>query len=460
MKFRFQVICSKYHKGRLAITYDPYGNFDALSVVETENNYTTIVDISDKTDFEIEVGWGQTTAYREHVPLLQDIPSNGAVAQSTMFDTNVLNYTASSRTYGNGVLSVYVLNPLVVPDDTIDSDIQINVLVSMGDDFQVAAPTSEYLNKLMTSERLFPLDVVPQADVQLIDPAPPEEKERTDSAPKQAPVADRLGPWVEEACMNDLYFGENIVSLRQLLKRYVMCEIMAYQFSESQMGSTGSYVARVGREAMPFEPLWANGGNLTTFPLGTDNYVYAYLTPMRYFCLGYGGWRGSIRHTLDFSPHDQGRGFTGPPSVSWRETPCANYTNGSVATDFMKSGLSRQQYYGAFSDNEGMNGTSICNDTVNPLVSVEIPYFTEFKFAPAKQLPRIVDDVTTTINNTMGTQRGKTYYEIVQLMFAIGDTRDSTSPCAHNYVAAGEDFNLFYYLGPPVFYAQANYPQS
>ena len=54
MKFRFQVVSSHFHKGRLRISYDPefLANTDEYNV-----NYSEIVDISEKTDFTINRKW-------------------------------------------------------------------------------------------------------------------------------------------------------------------------------------------------------------------------------------------------------------------------------------------------------------------------------------------------------------------------------------------------------------------
>lgn len=59
MKFRFQVVCSNFHKGRLKIVYDPY----AFESNEYNTNFTHVVDISKDKDFTVEIGWGHPLAY-------------------------------------------------------------------------------------------------------------------------------------------------------------------------------------------------------------------------------------------------------------------------------------------------------------------------------------------------------------------------------------------------------------
>jgi hypothetical protein len=54
MEFRFQVVSSGFHKGRLAIAYDP----NYFQSAEYNIQYTRIVDISEEKDFTVKIGWG------------------------------------------------------------------------------------------------------------------------------------------------------------------------------------------------------------------------------------------------------------------------------------------------------------------------------------------------------------------------------------------------------------------
>nr|ULG00121.1 MAG: structural polyprotein [Salisharnavirus sp.] len=463
LKYRFQVVCSKYHKGRLAITWDPVSDISSTVNFETNTNYTTIVDISDTTDFTIEVGWGQTTPYREHFPVFF-ANSETPVSQSAMFANAALNYVSSSVDYGNGVLSVYVLNELSVPDNTVDANISVNVLVSAGDDFQVSAPCSTYLNMIRTTNASEPKDIItvePEPQAEIVSSAPPEETQRYDSAPAMSSTVDVLGPTSQNPSRTDLYFGENIVSFRQLLKRYVLSEYISLDVDGLTVGV--NVFARCGREAMPAEPMYAvtsKGATLDVIGTGPSLFYYAVMTPMRYLTLGYGGWRGSIRQGIlgDLADNSWGALTRNSPTyISWRTGACANYLNASTATDWWWP-PDRNQYYGATYDNEGMSGTAVLSPLVNPFVTVEVPYFTPYKFAPAKQLPRFTQDITTAVHDDLAVEPGKTYFEMTRTVRLGLD--NNHLPTHARYVAAGEDFNLFYYLGPPVFFATRRNPSA
>jgi len=129
MRFRFQIVCSTFHKGRIKIVYDP----NWLATNEYNTNYLEVVDISDKTDFTIEVGNGQPTTLLTH-----HLPGTESVTQ--MYSTS--RYLSQEQ--GNGVLGVYVVNELTTPNSTVNNDIQVNVYVSMGDDFEVFVPDDHF----------------------------------------------------------------------------------------------------------------------------------------------------------------------------------------------------------------------------------------------------------------------------------------------------------------------------
>jgi hypothetical protein len=55
IRYRFQVVCSTFHKGRLRISYDPQpGN-----TIEYNTAYTRIIDITNTQDFTIDIGIGR-----------------------------------------------------------------------------------------------------------------------------------------------------------------------------------------------------------------------------------------------------------------------------------------------------------------------------------------------------------------------------------------------------------------
>lgn len=127
MRFRFSIVSSAFHRGRLKFVWDP--DFIAPGLEANFNtNYTTIVDITNQKDFTIEVGWGQSTSYLP-VGHMSNFPSYSESAR------------ISKSAVANGTLSVYVVNELTSPGDLMP--IEILVFTSMMDDFEIASPSPE-----------------------------------------------------------------------------------------------------------------------------------------------------------------------------------------------------------------------------------------------------------------------------------------------------------------------------
>lgn len=126
LKYRFEVVCSKFHRGRLRVVYDPsYQESNEYNL-----NYSQIVDIVDGCDFTIEVGWAQGVPYLRTPPLDFSTTYHGTTP-----------FAGPAHVTANGVLTVYVMNKLTVPGEN-DTDVQVNVYVSACDDFELQDPDS------------------------------------------------------------------------------------------------------------------------------------------------------------------------------------------------------------------------------------------------------------------------------------------------------------------------------
>lgn len=135
IKFRFQIVCSKWHRGRLRIIHDPVlmGVVDATT---WQTNLQSVVDITDERDFTIEVKYVQGQLWSATGPLRTGNPSF-----KVGFD-----YDSTELKETNGVLKVVVMNKLVIPDDTISAPCHINVFASAGMDFELAVPKNNLSN--------------------------------------------------------------------------------------------------------------------------------------------------------------------------------------------------------------------------------------------------------------------------------------------------------------------------
>lgn len=452
MKFRFQVICSKYHKGRLKVVYDPSGN--PLGNAEYNTAYTTIVDISDNTDFTITCGWGQSTTYRKHCGL--------SLPQIEMFSRDPLTYLSHIQDFANGTLSVYVVNELTVPNSTVNNDIDINVFVSAGEDFELAEPTYNYLSlvrytdlsaltnlsaedeaELMEDQALLE-DVEPQAEEAVNNG---DETDRMDSAPMGAPVMDQMANVLPKMDNTNLvHFGESIRSFRTLLKRYTAHEVIGPQ--NVSLGNGTLAVTSHIRPTMPFEPGFTNNPGFVTRPAQvagqTGQYYFSQMPLIRYISTAYGGWRGGIRWMADtgtaLSPNGNLRGNSVNINRVQEPTEPISLTFTYNNLDFdATNGLQLANNF--LQGSRANNGTSLSSLMVNPSVTAELPYYSEYRFTPAKQKARFDEPLFN--NPSFG--------------ITLSGNQSSQSYCT-TYCAAAEDFSCFFFLGAPRIFTQASYP--
>jgi hypothetical protein len=430
MKYRFSIASSAFHRGRLKVVWDPSST--ATGEAHYNTAYTTIVDMSNTTDFEIVVGWGQSTTYRK----MNDIFN----LQSSYINTERLFYDSNEQEYGNGTLSVFVVNELAVPMNTIDNDVVINVFVSAGDDFEVAMPTGERVTRLRMSEWD---NIVPQAD----SSAP--KVDSSTGVPEHPAVAETMGntiPISDPA--NLMHFGESIRSFRQLLKRYNRHEAIT-PFKEEGYTIGSVYHTKVQRPSLPFEPGYTNKADIfqadnVPYRIGvTPNakpYAYSTMTLMRYLSTGFVGWRGSIRYMVDTGVFGCGCSALGPATVT-RYSDCTPQQSAYVMGD-QREPAGQGQLASIYDDASGQEGFFVQNVEINPTVSFEVPFYSEKRFMPARQFTNF---------NLAGTQNSPCWK-----LFLPFRARDINEYSAFTtFVAAGEDFSLGFFVGAPVFYLES-----
>nr|ULG00111.1 MAG: hypothetical protein 2 [Salisharnavirus sp.] len=467
MKFRFQVVCSKYHKGRLKLVYDPVktAGDGVTTVAEYNTAYTTIIDIADVTDFTIECGWGQNTTYRQSIAIASTV-------QSGLYNNSPLGYDSSAVPWGNGTLAVYVVNELAVPNTTTNNDILVNVFVSMGDDFEVAVPEGERLQRMrLTSATTvqsgsFPtLDLDPQDtpinyeppvmdpqgdsddDSTVVEPQASEndnsgdEQDRKDSKPHTAPTVNRMSAQTNITDQaNHVHFGEAIRSFRQLVKRYNRTEFVAFTFDRNPGEAVQN---RAVRNLMPCDPGYtgnAGGSNLPKDLIG-GKYFYGYMTFQRYATIAYGGWRGGMRWLLDASALNvlSEREVTMRASHLPTTEPLNDF--GAVLFD-LSTNLGKASLLEEDRPQYGHDGSMILNTTENSVMNYEVPYYQNIRFTPCKRPTNFaVGDI------------GMNQHSI-----SYSSLTNSRADNIAMSVAGGEDFTVFMFLGAPVLYYEGSYP--
>lgn len=427
LRIRFQVVCSAFHKGRLKFVYDP----NSLFSNEYNTNYLQIVDIADKTDFTIEIGNGQPWTLLQHA-------DPGVDSVTNQYSTTPYISTRPD----NGVLGVYVVNELTTPNSTANNDIQVNVFVSAGDDFEVFVPDDKFQNFVFKPQSGLETDFVPQSGALVPESFNTEEA----SAPYHTQV-EKLGPEGDaDDILNKVFAGEAITSFRTLLKRYNLHSVV-FDINGNANNSNYWYSGRT--PSFPYLRGNVPGAIHQTAALAPYNYCNTVLLHWIVNC--HAGWRGSIR--WKWTPRLQNdtdyltmyatradyadEGWTAPSIFIAQSFSDSNVAAASVVTG---RGVDNK-FTNTSAATPGTKGSVYCNGVVNPNLEFEHPYYSYLRYSPGKE-----DNWT-----------GSTVAEPIDYKICARATQQ-TSVEAH--CAAGEDFQVYFFTGMPPLYYEASAPAA
>lgn len=426
LKFRFQIVCSTFHKGRIKIVYDP----NQIDGTEYNTNYMKIVDIADEQDVTIEVGVGRPTTLLTH-------SEPGTDTFASMASTSALSY---SEAQGNGVLGVYVVNKLGVPNSVATNDISVNVFISASDDFEVFAPYPYFQNFVFRTQSGF-LNQSGEATI--------PEHEATDEP--NAPVKMNSENIAVESFnlpeTNLVYTGESIQSFRTLLKRYNKFRTIGYEeYPPTRMNNCFAN--------FPFLRGYVAGAiNITS---NTTPYNYCNTVLLHWVTYMFSGWRGSIRYKLI----PRITGMSCDITVSRRPTSSTNDYSFQTSFNNPKGNTSAIAYDAVYINSDlqagiapgdreqsGTSGIAYANSQVNPVLEWEMPYYSKYRYVPGKT------ENWTSLNNPF------TEYCIVCINQTIengqsGFNEPSAAGCFDYHVAAGEDFQTYFFTGLPPMYLE------
>lgn len=410
IKYRFQIVKSQFHKGRILVRYDPR-SFGAD--VDYNTNYSRVIDLAEEDDFEIEVGWGQSR------PFLNLQQMSTSVANNTYGTTRL---TTDSDERQNGVIEVNVVNSLVSP--SLDSPIQIIVSVS-GCDLKWGAPSADKLRNLHYFPSATPaLAFTPQSGEVAADGESAESGMPTGSNSLD-PINVVEQP--DDHTM-EVFFGESPTSIRELMRRYVYNKT----YVVPQPSGQGQFsVNTKNLKALPVQSGYDPEGRDSTLS-GSPGSI-AQSSPISYFSPMFAGWRGSLRHKLLFAgnsdfynnPIVSRSGFT--QNLDWQQS---EYALGPLNAEQLSDRMGRFTGGGAAATNIGINNT----------IEYEMPYYNGQRFSSARMIGAASNSSdsarvqTVTIDDTGGGLNG-----ILAQSF-------------QDWVAAGEDYTLFFFTGVPVMY--------
>jgi hypothetical protein len=410
MKYRFQVVCSAFHKGRLKITYDP--SYPLTN--EYNTNYTRIIDISEERDFTVEIGWGQPWPFLQH----RNMFTGGVI-----YRINNVPLGGAPGEFANGIISVHVVNELTVPNSIVDNDIAVNVFVSAGDDIEFVNPDDSQLEDLTW--------FAPQwgeytYEAQSGDGDMPVET--NDSAPISQGVDEVIAPMLSTSDNTlDVFFGDPVVSFRQCLKRYNYCNTL------SNNTVTGKVSTLYTLSNFPMYKGRAPGAvNFPALPLGST-YNYAKTTLLNYVTPAFTCRRGGLR----WKYFKQSTGNE-PTLMYATRDPSPTLTYGQ-STDFDRLANETSTVvtqYETWRYPTMWSGSTLTSTLHNPTIEVELPYYENVRFSMAKQA-----NVTSTLIRTA-----------FHTLFVRWNIVSTDYAAIQTFVSVGEDFSLGFFTGAPVAY--------
>jgi hypothetical protein len=416
--FKFEIVASKYHKGRLRISFDPSGTL-GTNIINTTNHsnivQTAIVDIGETNSVEFRVPYQQAFQFLNCRSDAYTLANRGWGTNSSPG-----TYPYDNR-FDNGVITLRVLNVLTSPAASSSIDVMV---------FVKAAPNLELANPVEVDNNHTLSPYAPQSDEYAICP------ESNVTADNQYKV----------------HFGENIRSLRTLLRRYNLLSFDPY-FTARSTGTFSLLWKQFFK--MPPSPGYAQYYYNAYNQAGSGSFSYAYVNfvYLTYIMNAFLCYRGSINYSFQLT----GAGNRTVHDVSVRklnQLDSAQVINAGI-TNVFNANANRSARSFLINSTAGCAGMAASDGTVNPVINVQCPMYSNCKFNycyPLVGHAPTLDD---------GAERDAFQYNA--LIFTL-DTDTVVNGNGHSwlktYVAAGTDFSLHYFINVPTLYIYANYPSG
>lgn len=410
---RIKVVCTKFHKGRLKISYDPRADLSALDPAEN-TVYTQILDIGEKDDIEFVIPYHQDTGWLIHDQTIQDNWSPGTPL-------------APRAGIDNGTLSIRVLNTLTSPSS---SNITLLMFVKGGDNFEFANPAGHIGPD---SSQLVPSFFALQSE------------DITDVVPSKVVIGTESITLPERYALN---FGECVGSLRNLLHRS-----MVFETTPIPEASDGHFnVLRKVYKRMPYTPgydsAWTGtSANKVVAASGTAGYVFNTMPHVPYISGPFLGYRGSVNYTLTLSSElygyvDEMRVVratdTGAVNASQRYISQNANTGFAASTSTKAHFLNRNWYL-----RDGLGGMGITTTRTNGSLMFNIPDYNNFNFS-------LVDPTLYVLGSSSdGTRVQNAVLQILLKRTALNDPETSLTMALQSEIAAGPDFTCLHFLCCP-----------
>lgn len=401
IRYRFEIVCTPYHQGRLRLVFDP-----RLSGTAPSNaSYTRIIDIGKDTEFTLDVGWACEKKFLKV----------GSLSKTTgAFGFQTAAYTVPDSVYSNGVVALYVTNILSSPGIDNSKGIYINVFVSMTEDCEFADPTESAVSRTSV--------LVPQSGIietgKIEDNTKPIDNAVSDAICMTELISDHT---------YDVYFGEVITSFRQLLHRY--------NYHSSYLTNplaTGSITYKITLGDFPYYKGRAARGVQTGVP-ATYFYNVCKTTLLNYLAPAYLLSRGAMR-TKYLIEANTGDDVT---YIGVCRSDIENVLYDYDKTDIDDSNFLQLQTTTRSAWPTFQNGGHLSEASYQPNLEVEFPFMSNTRASFSRSPGMAISEFS----------QGKSCHTLYITEYDI-----SANTTIHRLISVGEDFSLFLFQGCPPLY--------
>lgn len=342
--FDFEVICTKFHKGRLKLSWDPLGSSGTVALPENVV-YTTILDIGENNRASIRVPYHTALSFLRLRTFAADNWTPGS--------SNPVNPIND-----NGLLVVSVLTPLVSP--VTPQNLAIMVRVRGGDNLELANLRST----LASTESLPPPSFFA---VQGKDEVEIEVSEET--------FGDKGSIHPQRYALN---FGECISSLRTVAHRMSL-----YDVTNCPEDASLRYIMyQKSYSRLPPMYGWDPNGICVAnkvMSAGTGKFNYVPTHPMTYIAMMYGAFRGGVNYTAN--PGADLYPYIGDIRVQRHTTTTLPSSRRGVVLSTATSALSNSEYARFLNSGVALTGGgAFTNSQTNGSISWNAPQLSGVNF--------------------------------------------------------------------------------
>lgn len=417
--FKFKIMASVFHKGRLRVSYDPSGYSGENILVDSISSnvvFTSIIDLGESNEVEFRVPYQQATSFLQN--------GTGYSAANVPWSTSLTPTYAGNKLFDNGYITVRVQTALTAPIAT--SSVKILVTVRGAENIEFANPRD-----------------LPQATPFVV---------QADSFTESDSALHMIAGTGEPNVHSDRYlvnFGESVKSFRQLFRRYTLSSTSTLIFNSE---TVADYVVwkKLFAKIPPQFGYDVNGLNsakgLVT-PLTNYGFNYTQLTPLQWIMPAFIAYRGSTHYSFN---------VIAPTPLSGLRAYRTNAANTNVPiSETTVSGVASTTSSGAafFLNNtpSAASGQSVTSQYTNAGMNISCPNYNIFRMqstAPKYwSLPTQVDGAARdmyTLELTMNNSQG----------VAPGGVRVQT------FHSIGTDFGLYFFLNVPTYWIYGNPPPN